>query len=137
MNYEKKDKMNSYRHFYLYAKHWYKRTDVIEDLKVLIKERSGIPIEYIRKRDIIDNLIDLAWLSITRSGNPAISFREFVVNIAFPNDWWKFNCNKDVPIEVITINKCLSIMSITEVSKIDGELGEPDYNILPKPTKGI
>lgn len=34
-------KLNKFRHFYLYAKHWYKMTDRIEDLQKLVADYTG------------------------------------------------------------------------------------------------
>lgn len=127
--------MNSYRHFYLYAKHWYKRTDIVEDLKILIQNRSGIDAIHLNTNDILENLIDLVWLSISRSGNPSHFFSEFVFDTAMPQEWWKFYGKEKDSQELITIKKCLSVMSLTNVSDIDGELGEPDFTILPEPEK--
>jgi hypothetical protein len=123
----------------LYAKHWYKRTDVIEDLKLLIKDRSGIDPKYLNARDIMENLINLVWLSISKSGNPSHFFRDFVFDTALPLEWYKQYYNdgteEEETQELITIKKCLSVLAITNVSDIDGELGEPDYTILPKPER--
>lgn len=123
-------KMNSYRHFYLYAKHWYKRTDVVEDLKLLIQERSLIDPVHLSVRDVIDNLEGLAWNYITKSGNPPHFFREFVFDM-FPDNRWKHGGDKEDSQEVTLIKKILSMMSIEQVKNIDGALGEPDPNILP------
>ena len=122
--------MNSYRHFYLYAKHWYKRTDVVEDLKLLIQNRSLVDPIHLSVRDVIDNLEGLAWNYITKSGNPPHFFREFVFDM-FPDNRWKHGGDKEDSQEITLIKKILSMMSIESVKNIDGNLGEPDPKILP------
>ena len=126
-----KEKINSYSHVYLYAKHWYKRTDPIVDMKILIGKRSEIDPIYISVSDIVGQLTDLVWLSITRSGNPSQFFEEFVNDITFNQERWKYGAYENDKQEVVVINKCLSVLSITEKNHIDGELAEPDPNILP------
>lgn len=124
-------KMNSYSHVYLYAKHWYKRTDVVADMKILIGKRCGIAPEHISAESCIEQLIDLVWLSITKSGNPIHFFGEFVLDITIRKNHWKFKGEPDDNDEVVVIKKCLSVLSITSKSSIDGEFEEPDPEILP------
>jgi hypothetical protein len=123
--------INTYSHVYLYAKHWYKHIDVVADMKILIGNRCGIAPEYISAADCISQLLDLVWLSISRSGNPPYFFNEFVNDVTIGKNHWKFNGEPDDSDEVVVIKKCLSVLSITEKSHIDGEFEEPDPNILP------
>jgi len=126
-----KKEINSYSHVYLYAKHWYKHTDVVADMKILIGKRCGIDVKYISVTDIVGQLTDLVWLSITRSGNPIHFFGEFVLDITIRKNHWKFAGEPDDSDEVVVIKKCLSVLSLTERSHVDGELEEPNPEILP------
>jgi len=123
--------INSYSHVYLYAKHWYKHTDVIADMKILIGKRAGIALEHISAESCIEQLIDLVWLSISKSGNPIHFFSEFVLDVTIRKNRWKFAGEPDDSDEVVVIKKCLSVLSLTEKSHIDGEFEEPDPEILP------
>lgn len=125
------EKINSYSHIYLYAKHWYKRTDPIKDLKILISNRCGIDVNYINVRECVGQLVDLVWLAINKSGNPQYFFCEFISDITFDQDFWKFGSTEETKMDVVVINKCLSVLSLTRISDIDGKLAEPDSNILP------
>lgn len=127
--------MNSYRHFYLYAKHWYKRQDVVEDLKLLIKNRSNIDVEFLSVGDIFQNLNGLVWQALTRSGNPEHFFSEFIMDTTFPENRWRYTGEPHESQDRVVLKKFLSILSLTKKSDIDGELGEPDFSILPAPEK--
>ncbi len=129
--------INTYSHVYLYAKHWYKCTDVVADMKILISNRCGIDPEYISAADCISQLVDLVWLSISRSGNPPYFFGEFVNDITIRKNHWKVNGEPDDSDEVVVIKKCLSVLSTTLKSNIDGEFEEPDPKILPLTNEDI
>lgn len=129
--------MNSYRHFYLYAKHWYKRQDVVEDLKLLIKNRSGCDPKDLNIGDIYQNLNGLVWQAISRSGNPEHFFNEFIMDTTFPENRWKYTGEPHESHEIVILKKFLSILSLTKKSDIDGELGEPDPKILPLSEESI
>ena len=125
-----------YNHVYLYAKHHYKRTDTITDLKIILSKRSLIDIEFISGEDIIGCLTEITWKEINRCGNPTYEFNDFVMRI-LPQNRWKVN-NRDKELEdlnVAIINSCLSVLSQSLVKDDNGnvllELGEPDSSILP------
>jgi hypothetical protein len=123
--------MNTYSHVYLYAKHWYKRTDIVADMKILIGNRCGIAPGFISTENCVEQLVDLVYLSITRSGNPIHFFSEFVLDITLRKNRWKFNGESDDSDEVVIIKKCLSVLALTDTKNIDGEFAEPDQKILP------
>lgn len=113
---------------YLYAKGWYKTTDVISDLKVIYGLRNGIDPEYISIVNILDCLLHLTAKHITKS---EYFLREFIADIspyAFKRRFYKdevYEFNKAV------IEKCLSILSLTLLSDIPEGLDDPDPSVLP------
>lgn len=128
---------NSYRHIYLYAKGWYQKEDVINDIKIIIGKRAGLGPKRISTSCVVEMLVELVWKSIVRSGNPPHFFGEFVNDITFKSNWWKFGAGEEAPIEVAVINKCLSVLSLTEKANIEGELGKPDQEVLPLSKEAI
>ena len=123
---------NLYSHFYLYAKHWYKRTDIIDDLKIICGKYCGIDVEFISASNIISILLNVVYLHINRLQD----FANFVEDIS-PAECWKFGGPIDQKLydyDRAVINKCLSILALTivrENGKTLIELDEPDETLLP------
>ena len=124
--------MNKYRHFYLYAKGHYKTTLTLMDLKAIQGEWSGVDPECLMKRDVAHLLIEIAYPHIAKS---AYSFREFLKHVdpaylwAFPAFVKEVGDNYDY--QGAIIHSCLSALMATTVDEIDGDLGDPDPQILP------
>lgn len=138
------------RHYYLYAKgHYEKSDDVYEDLQKIQGAWCGCNPNIIRKWHIHQKLIELAFRTIQKSGNPFHQFFQFVGDIA-PENRWKVNSfDKDwttVPMDerekieienywTAVTKKCLSILCSVRVRNDHGEiilnLGKPDQAILP------
>lgn len=136
--------MNQDRHFYLYAKHHYKRTDIVSDLSVIYKlvylwpEEEKVP---------IDNLIGV----IKRLAYPHIKNSDYIFNSLIedimPENSWRvgyenkqnrilFNSDvvKEFPeydVKMALLHKFMSILANTLVKDIPFELGEADDSILP------
>jgi hypothetical protein len=107
------------RHLYLYAKEWYKKSDdILQDLKIIVGERSGLYPEHITENDILIVLSELVWKHLKNYTWSA--FYQFL-----------FDCRDRGFIPAF-----LTVLDLTKKSKIGFDLGEPDYNILPKPDKG-
>jgi hypothetical protein len=125
-------------HVYLYAKHHYERTNVIDDLKIIYGKRNGIDAEHMQVRDIISCLVGLTvpHMSVNKH-----SFIEFLSDLD-PVFCWRVGGNAprlnneyihthDSYCETI-IMKCLSILSLTRVDEIEGGLDEEaDPSLLP------
>ena len=120
--------INDLNHVYLYSKGWYKTGDLLEDLQTILGKRSGIEPKYITKDDIILLLGTECYLLIADSGNPAHFFLEFINDLR-PESHWKFNAPKGEEITLRIIRKCLSVMSMATIDKIN--IGKADKNILP------
>ena len=106
--------MNANTHLYLYAKGWYKRENVIEDLKRIVAVRSGI--SNVSDNDVFSVLLPLVFEEILNCGNPEYKFIEFVSRIG-----------SGMPIQVA--KGCLSLLSIAPVEGRD--IGKPDAEVLP------
>jgi len=124
---------NADSHIYLYAKGWYKETDVIEDMKRIVSIRNGIEPEYCSSKDIAHLLLSIAQSYIRIEHD----FSNFVMDLS-PNSFWamlfypeekdRYDFNKSV------IRKCLSVLRTVQVMDVDKvllELDKPDPEILP------
>jgi len=120
--------MNSYTHFYLYAKgHYMKSDDIIDDLKYILSERSAIPVERCLATDIVDILLSLVYKHITESGNPEMYFKDFIIKLKRP--FLHKNVITYEELRLLIIKNSLSILEMTNVKDLN--LGEVDENILP------
>jgi hypothetical protein len=120
--------LNTYRHWYLYCKGWYLKTDIIEDLKVIQSHWSGIAVEHLTDNDVLQVMLDVVWPHIVNKYH----FTEFMSNQLEDNIFILMNKDKAYgQIERILLSARAIIMRADEES-ISGKLGEPDYSILPK-----
>jgi len=131
---------NSNSHVILYSKSWYKKTDTIEDLKIIYGHRSGIEPRFMSKQKIADNLLRLCYKYVKLN---SYLFADFILSMA-PDQRWKhfgYEKNKDYEFYLSVIERCLSFLSILQIkdNDKDGELieilvplDEPDYSILPR-----
>ena len=121
-------------HIYLYAKGWYKKGDVVEDLKKILGRRSGVNAEYIRKQDIIIVLSGIVWPEMTE-----YRFLEFLSHIVdapiFPN-----REEDSTPVDIRIIKALLKQIVLMPVKR-DGEvlvdISDPDPELLPLAKEGI
>lgn len=104
---------NSLSHFILYSKGWYKRGDLMDDMKTLMSEYTGIRKEYISESDLFCVLTEATFDYIVISGNPLLEFQHYTKNLK-ERGW---------------ISACLSVLSQARVSGMN--ICEPDPNILP------
>lgn len=135
--------MNEDRHFYLYAKGHYKKTNIIDDLVTIYsKIYGGDLIDETEKLKYISGiLVNLVKHHMFKYDN---TFFEFIAEISPENSYRtgyyhklnKFLLEKNENLEEYNfdkavIYKCNSILLLTKVIDIPFELGEPDENILP------
>jgi len=123
--------MNSHRHFYLYAKGHYKKTDTLMDLKVIQGKWAGVDPECLMKRDVAHLLLGIARPHIIRS---EMSFRDFIKYLD-PAYLWAFSAfvkevGEKYDYQMALIHCCLSFLQGTTIDEIDGDLGNPDPQIL-------
>ena len=116
------------KHYFLYAKGWYKKTDLWEDLKIIQGNYCYIEPKYITKNDIIQKLLDIAvnimLLNSNDSKRQIISF----INGCNITEFWKVNAK--VYHEAVALNS-LSVMRFTITESLNPEI-DCDFNLLPK-----
>jgi len=117
------------RHIYLYAKGHYQKSDMVEDMKVLLCERSGS--KHITTEDIIIVLSSLVYPYIENQ----YRFRHFLADLD-PESYWKWQCDisDQYTFQKALISKCLAVLSMVKVmegKKVIMDLGNPDSGVLP------
>jgi hypothetical protein len=114
-----KNEINEYSHFYLYAKGWYKRTDVFEDLKAIISNYSGTDVKYLDDNDVIDFLSIIVYPLITTD----YFFKEFISRI------YK-NVSTGNSFKLSLVESMLFYLHFADKNSF-GTLAKPDSKILP------
>jgi hypothetical protein len=131
-------KLGEERHIYLYAKNHYKRTDVVEDLKILVGHITGIEAKHISVDNAVYWCLKLAHKAMQSESRPFFEmFYDFILDVS-PGKCWKIGYyTKDCPYvyERAIAHKCLSILTMVSVKDNYGniilDLGKADANILP------
>lgn len=100
--------MNPYTHFYLYAKGWYKITEIVSDLKRITSSYSGIPEKHVTEQDITTILYEILQKEISKNNYILPVLLSRVV--------------KDGLYRAI-----IDVLSIAEIK----DCGRPDSSILP------
>ena len=117
---------DSYRHFYLYAKGWYKESDLMTDLASITAERCCCDIKFVTEKDIISVL--------THAVEPHIDFAFFMNNL-MDNQWFFTFSKKDTSMNILLIRTMLTVLLQVNGKDIPW-LGSADKTILPlKETK--
>ena len=124
--------LNSKRHFYLYAKGWYKKTDILQDLKVICGTYSGLDPNDIKLGDIFVVLSEEVYKYI----NTLNAFMHFVDDLASISAWIYRDIPRDIEYYWIRVlRRYMNILSITRVHDDEDvlilNLGDPDPKILP------
>jgi len=123
------NKLNSKRHFWLYAKGWYEENNIVEDLRKLISDYSYY--EDANKSMIADFLADIVQEDIIVKNKPAYCFSKFLENL-HPDQrlYLGYRCEeKEWDYHIAVIYNCLSFMRFQD-KDTTGDLGKPDENIL-------
>jgi len=109
---------NNNSHFILYAKGWYKITDTMSDLKVIMGEYCGIEPEYITDWDVTERLLKLIHeLGLMKTKEHFIDFI------------YRHQIRGESIVDI-----CLSVIRCIQVKNADTELieiDEPDETVLP------
>ena len=116
--------MERYRHFYLYAKGHYLKSDIIEDLRKITAEYCMFDIADTTVYDIVSGL--------SMAVKPYIDFEKFINDLML-FETYSDNINNDF--ELILIQTMLSTVKFVD-KKSMSRIGEPDPTILPLNTKG-
>lgn len=122
---------NSLRHYYLYAKHHYYSSDIIEDLKKIHANWCGFDSQLVDVADVVHKLLELVFVHINK--DHVYGYRSFIefINDISPDDNWKVGGQKGDDYWMRVIKKCLSILRLTKSSEFPFDIGLPDGNILP------
>ena len=123
-------KLHDKRHFFLYAKGWYKQGNVMRDMKNLQSEYCGIPASKLTDRNVLQILLPLAWETIKTEAH-FIDFMDHIVGYA-PVYLARKRISR--PMAVTVIEACLSRLSLLKVkdgSKVIYNLGKPDPKVMP------
>lgn len=119
--------LNPYRHFVLYAKNWYKKSDnIFADLKKICDNYMGH--DFSDRRSIYNLLCQ----TIKHNSKP-YNFDTFMDDI-FEKSRMSLFTNERYSIEESIIRALLMFICMTENKYLNGgleTLGEPDFNILP------
>jgi hypothetical protein len=129
-------------HFYLYAKSHYKKSDILEDLKIIQSKYCGCRVT---KFEAIEHIVSMVGKFLEKRPSLFIDFLEYVS----PSNSWKVGYTHNLsnnnynPINYpiydyytalayasLSILRNLSVTDIEEVEK-GMTLGEPDFNIFP------
>lgn len=110
------------RHIYLYSKMWYKVTNLIDDLKILLSYRSKSLPENISVDDI---LIVLTEIASYHTDFPCF-MNQLKEKMRTNESMYKFKSAEEIVIYTL-----LSILRFTNASRIPFNLGKPCEIILP------
>lgn len=121
-----KNNLNTYRHWYLYFKGWYKKTNIIEDLKKIQSNWSGIDERHISKYDVLSVVTSILYPHLSKD-----KFFKFIDDSLKENTRFVGGSVNSCHIERM-IYSAKSILSKVDKDSIDGDLGYPDFSILPK-----
>ena len=121
----------------LYAKNWFKKTDVMEDLRKIYAKRNGMRFEHINNDDIYEMLTKLFY-DICLKENSEYSFNHLMKEIfRFVNKGCSYSETTNMKHVIKYYLVMISNAQVREIKKgktlkILIELDEPDYSILPK-----
>ena len=116
-------KDNPRRHLYLYAKGWYVKTDIIDDVRKICEHICGH--EYVEDDDISYWLLSLTHKHITNEDK----FHNFINELVFSPNAERMEDRTDKPLQKL-VDSCLSVLRFAAVNDIDMELGMTDINVL-------
>lgn len=133
----KSKNINKYTHIILYAKNWYKITDVINDLKIIIGKVFLLDPEHIDINSIatcllqivVEQIINIPIKNDSDKDNVFRKITDLIWSLHPKNRWWVGGSEED-SFEMGIIRKCLSVIKLTSIKNLDS-VGNPDPNILP------
>jgi hypothetical protein len=109
-----------WRHFFLYAKNYYTRSERMRDLLIILSHETGIPFEYAAVRDVYDILVGLFLRYASEYEK-----RHFFEKLFSDKDSVKIG---DVIFQLLG---ALSVVKVRDGEKVLINLGEPDGDVLP------
>jgi hypothetical protein len=109
-----------WRHFFLYAKNHYTKSERIRDLLTILSHEVGIPLKYAAVKDVYDILVGLFLRYATEYEK-----RHFFEKLFSEKDSVKIG---DVIFQLLG---ALSVVKVRDGDKVLINLGEPDGDVLP------
>ena len=112
--------MEDWRHFLLYAKNYYRKTETISDLLTILSHEMGLDPRSVKLRDVYEILAGLFLKYATGDQK-----REFLMGMFSERDSVKIG---DVVLQLLRV---LSVMRVRDGEIVLIDLGEPDPSVLP------
>jgi len=121
------------KHFFLYAKGWYKKTDYLKDLAKIHGHWEGISNNE-SKGILANRLSEIAFDIILKNKSMETNdqLRSFLFDLA-PENHWKLRTyinTKSFSFYEVVIKKCLSIIRLVKPEGLDPK-NDCDFRILP------
>ena len=113
--------MNEYTHFFLYAKGWYVKDNLVQDLRKLMEHYTDTSSDFFSTYDVLHFVATLVY--------PYVNEAKFVRLIIESVRSYNQKSVSDITDEIL--QEMLSILALIEVKDIKGGLGKPDPAILP------
>jgi hypothetical protein len=114
--------LNSYRHLFLFSKGWYLETDGVEDLRKIVAKIINYD------KPSLQNIISISFQAISEyiSKKDINFYHRMLLEYGY-KDMWK---NDSYTLSEAMLKTHLGIMRYMS-SEDYGNLGEPDYSLLP------
>lgn len=116
----------------LYAKNWFKKTDIIEDLRKIYAKRNLMALKHISDEDIY-RLLSFLVFDLCIKGKGSCPFTDLMAEIFRFQDgrfgYSQVTRQKNVIKKILSM---LRLLNIKDDGKVLIELDKPDYTILPK-----
>lgn len=132
-------KLNPLRHYYLYAKgHYHRSENIFDDLKQIHSQWCAVSAEHLEDECIVVKLLEMTYTHIAACSDDRM-FIEFVSDI-HPRNTWKAGSKladratsweTEEGYWLRVARKCLSMLSITSRDQWPFDLGEADAKVLP------
>ncbi len=131
------DKYIDYRHIWLYAKYHYVRGDLLEDLKIILAERSGIEPKAITTDHVIRTLVEIILEHVPNTRSLQRFIGDIISSLTAEESQYLLygfqNYHKRLS---FVVNLCLSQLAIVSTCNSKGKvvlnLGEADSSIAKK-----
>ncbi len=123
--------VNEYtKHYFLYAKGWYKKTNLIEDLAQIHANRYYVPSDCITEWDLFSGIFDIVSYLIKGSSKGHEVELECFIRDLSPDNYWKLS-DKEYNFIESFLRSALSLMRYKTIDNLDPER-DCDYDILPR-----
>lgn len=111
----------------LYSKKWFKRTDIITDLKVMISNWSGSELKWTTEHDVY-------WM-VSEAFAKSVSTDNRILIWFLKDDLYRYEETIEIKEMIKRMIGKMAILRTRNGDEIIIDLGEPNYNLLPKSDK--